>query len=112
MLKLLDRRGLTQRELARRTGISRVTISYYINEHNFPNEDNLHRIAEALCVDVSELLGDKILSIDEENRFLSCFREMRRIYPEETLLIMSPTTYRGYNLGTGKKMILKVEEVD
>ena len=103
---------MTQRELAKRTEISRVTISYYINEHNFPNKENLHRIAEALCVDVSELLGDKVLSIEEENQFLSCFREMRKIYPNETLLLIRPTTYRGYDLATGKKMILKVEEVD
>ena len=112
ILKLLDRKGWTQEKLAKIVGIDRVTISYYINEHHYPKEKTLKKIADALSVDVEELTGNKILSFDEENIFLSCFRKMREIYPNETLLIISPTTYRGYNLATHKKIVLKVEDVD
>ena len=112
ILMLLEKRGLTEKQLAELSGISRVTISYYCNGHNYPKENNLKKLAKALEVEPAELTGESVISVEQENKFLKCFREMRKIYPTETLLIISPSTYKGFNLATGKKMCLRVEEVD
>ena len=48
----------------------------------------------------------------DEESFLRCYRILRNIYPHEELVICCKKTYEGYNLSTGKKIILKEVEVD
>jgi transcriptional regulator with XRE-family HTH domain len=43
-----DRKGLTQRELARRAGVSQVSISAYENGWKEPRAGTLARLSEAL----------------------------------------------------------------
>ena len=47
---------IDQRELARRTGISEVTISKYVNCYTKPTYDNVIRIAQALECSPSDLI--------------------------------------------------------
>lgn len=49
------KRGLTQRELAEKVGISGAAIAYYETGQNKPKIETLFRLAQALDVEVSEL---------------------------------------------------------
>ncbi|GAB5522174.1 MAG: hypothetical protein Roseis2KO_00460 [Roseivirga sp.] len=54
--EFLRERGITQRQLALITGLSRSTIGKYANNHTFPNDKNLNEIAHVLGIPVSKLL--------------------------------------------------------
>lgn len=62
LLELLEDRCMTQRELARASGISAGSISAYINKKALPSIKAILNIACALDVDVAELIdfGDTI----------------------------------------------------
>lgn len=51
--------GITQRELARRVGISSAAMSAIEREAHMPNVITALRIARELCTTVEELWGDK-----------------------------------------------------
>ena len=53
--RTLQDKRMTILELSERSGVSRNTISSYINGKTSPNMHNLFLIAKALNVDVSEL---------------------------------------------------------
>lgn len=53
ILELCKERGLTQKELAERVGLTPVGLSKSINGN--PTKDTLQRIADALNVHISEL---------------------------------------------------------
>lgn len=57
LLSILEEVGMTQRELAKRTGLAESTISYYINRQKMPGIKAVINIADALDCDVSELIG-------------------------------------------------------
>ena len=108
IMLLLDRYGFTVNDLARKTGITRQTISHYINEHNFPKSENLLKIAKVFDIEPLELISANPASVYEEDTFLECFRAMRKTNKKGTLVILNPNTYRGFNLETGKKIIIKI----
>ena len=58
-------RGLTQRDLAKKIGISNRMIAYYEAQTNRPPTDKLLIIAHALNVTTDELLGNEPLSVKE-----------------------------------------------
>jgi transcriptional regulator with XRE-family HTH domain len=58
-------RGLTQRDLAKKVGISYRMIAYYEAQTNRPPTDKLATIANALNVTTDELLGNEPLSVKE-----------------------------------------------
>lgn len=68
----LKRRGMSQKELSERTGISRAAISQYISGIILPRHDRLKIISEKLCVSESWLLGYE--SSDDENLMDRCRR--------------------------------------
>jgi transcriptional regulator with XRE-family HTH domain len=45
--QMLDTRGLTAAELARRAGVSRASVSEYLHGHRQPRVGQLERLAEA-----------------------------------------------------------------
>lgn len=53
--KIMVEKNMAQKELSIRTGISRVTLSYYMNYHRSPKLEAIAAIAIALGVDVGEL---------------------------------------------------------
>lgn len=66
--KLMIRNGMTQKELAYRTGITTVSISRYIKGERIPDCDKLGRIAIALHADANILLGVREeVEISKEN---------------------------------------------
>jgi len=52
-------RGITQRQLAARVGITEATICLYERGNRLPKIDRLLRLAGALNVDAAELLPPK-----------------------------------------------------
>lgn len=50
-------KGITQKEVARLAGIPYSTYSNYENNNREPNEEQLRKIASALCTSEAELLG-------------------------------------------------------
>ncbi len=56
---LLNTRGYLQAELADRIGVSQSAVSSYFAGRSKPSKPILKRMAEALNVDVSELLSDE-----------------------------------------------------
>ena len=72
LTRLRREKGLAQKELAIRSGISPRMIAYYENEVSHPSLDKIEKIAAALGVSVNELLGtinNKELS--DQSEFLS-----------------------------------------
>lgn len=67
--------GITQEIIAKRMGISRSTLTYWLAGKTKPNTENIEKLARALNVPVSELWGDKqpgdLSSLDYEFSKLS-----------------------------------------
>jgi len=62
LARLMAQHGLTQSELAKKTGLSQPRISNYIHESDhakFPSFKNLISLAEALRCSLDELVGLK-----------------------------------------------------
>ena len=53
---LMEERGYTQRELARESRISHVTISRYLNKERMPTAKSLVNLAFALECDLDDLV--------------------------------------------------------
>ena len=49
---------------------------------------------------------------NEEKQLLECYKKMREIYKDKTLIICCPSVYGGYNIKTGKRIHLEVVEDD
>ncbi len=55
--ELLEQLGMSQKELAKRMGVSEVTISRYINDVYTPRTELLDKMAEVLNTNADYLLG-------------------------------------------------------
>lgn len=75
---LMDRRGLKQADLCRKTGISSPLISNYVTGKVSPTIDKAIAIADALEVSLDELVGRNIDCdlTDDESALLSMYREL------------------------------------
>lgn len=66
--ELMIRNGMTQKELAFKTGITTVSISRYIKGERIPDCEKMGRIAMALHADANVLLGIREeVEISKEN---------------------------------------------
>jgi transcriptional regulator with XRE-family HTH domain len=63
---LLDRRGLSHNEIARRCGIKQPSISRIIKGEQMPKLDTLQAIARHLHVSVAQLIGEAPLCEEDE----------------------------------------------
>ncbi len=59
LVTIRKRKCMTQEALSRASGIHRVTIAKYETGTSSPRLSNLEKLAEALGVTVSELLGEE-----------------------------------------------------
>ncbi len=57
--KLRKEKGLTQKELAKRLGVTQQMIASYENGVRYPKMETIKKIADALNVDMFELIFDK-----------------------------------------------------
>lgn len=49
---------------------------------------------------------------EQEKQLIECYRQMKKIYGDKTLIICCPSAYGGYNIETGKRIHLEVVEDD
>lgn len=66
--KILTEKGIKQTELVAKTGIGKSAISQYIKGLYTPKTENLNKIARALNVSVSDLLGEDAFSYLENEK--------------------------------------------
>lgn len=56
--KLRSEKGMTQKQLAQKVGVTDVTITHYEKGHRDPKPKMLRKLATALECTVDELIGD------------------------------------------------------
>lgn len=66
--KILTEKGMKQTELVIKTGIGKSAISQYLKGLYVPKTENLNKIAKALNVSVTDLLGDETFSYLENKK--------------------------------------------
>lgn len=59
VLKLVEQKGITQKELSRRSGIAESSISRYLHSEKMPRMDVVINFAKALEVETEYLLDEK-----------------------------------------------------
>ena len=58
MLKeLLKSKGVKQKWLAKKIGVSEVTLSHWVKGKSHPSKNNLEKLSEVLNVDVADLIN-------------------------------------------------------
>lgn len=57
--EIMSERGVTSAWLAEKVGISKVAVSNIITGKSSPSLDNILKIADALNVSITELIGEK-----------------------------------------------------
>lgn len=56
--EIMRQKGISSVELAEKLGVSKATISYWINGKVFPSQETIVNISKILCVDVWQLFKD------------------------------------------------------
>ena len=59
VLKLMEQKGITQKELSKRSGFAESSISRYLHSEKMPRMDVVINFAKALEVDTEYLLDEK-----------------------------------------------------
>ena len=72
--ELLQKNGLTQRELAKQVVVSEVSISRYVNGERTPKGPNVVNIANTLHTTVEYLMGHETKEGDPELEYYRCQR--------------------------------------
>lgn len=70
--KLMERKDITQEELAKKAGCSRQAVSQYMDGSSVPNVDKLLGIADYFGVSIDYLLGRKNEPNEIELKYLMC----------------------------------------
>lgn len=76
--ELMRERGMSQRQLARASGISDCSVSYYLHPRRRPKIDVVASFADALGVTPGDLLHDKHLPWQEKVKKLMCEQGMNQ----------------------------------
>lgn len=80
---LMKKRGLSQKELAAKAGVTESAMSYYVNGFRTPRSDVLTRIAKELGTTTDYLLGTSDEITHEENKeLLYLQRNLGKLDPE------------------------------
>jgi transcriptional regulator with XRE-family HTH domain len=85
ILELSKQKGITQRDLANKIGITEVSISRYIHGTRIPNANIIKKIAEVLEVSVGEILGEKDKTEEETEKFDIVYNTIKEIKDKLTI---------------------------
>ena len=75
---LLQKNGLTQRELAEQVGVTEVSMSRYVKGERTPKGPIVVNIANALHTTVEDLMGQETKEGDPELEYYRCQRAIAR----------------------------------
>ena len=84
----LNLRGKSQTELANYLGVSKATITNYINGVNLPRMDKVDKICQFLFINRSDLLEDK-KGNNKEEEILLLARNIKSLDKEKQELIIT-----------------------
>lgn len=71
-------RGLTQKQLAEKLGVTTITIQNYENNRREPNIETLNKIADVLNVTINDLIGDDfIIGASEKGITIKSLQEIQ-----------------------------------
>jgi len=86
--EIMESKGISQNELANRTGITQSTISDWKNKGNTPNSEKLPIVCNALGITINELFDEEDVDVtknyhivtedDELWAFVDSYRAMRK----------------------------------
>jgi len=80
LVSIRKRKGLTQVELAQKTGASLEMVKYYETRAKSPNSSTLLRISGALSVGIDELIGEGVRGKPgPESEVEKCFDRVARL---------------------------------
>jgi transcriptional regulator with XRE-family HTH domain len=85
ILELCKQKGLTQRDLADRIGITEVSVSRYIHGTRIPNANIIKKMAEVLEVNAGEILGEKDKTEEESEKFDIAYNTIKEIKDKLTV---------------------------
>ena len=80
---LLDRKGMTQKEFSKQTGISQSTISEWKRKNTNPSADKILKICEVLHVTPYELLAESTVDKDGDIDYVIALNEKEEVVLEK-----------------------------
>ena len=80
--ELLEKQGMSQKELAERVGITEASMSRYMNTDRIPKSEILANIATAL-----HTTSDYLLGVEEEGNIDSDYPKIVRLIARNSLMI-------------------------
>lgn len=110
--ELLDKRGMTQRELAEKIGTTEVSVSRYCSGQRVPKGPAIVKMAQALNVKTDYLLGH-----DDTNDSKSDLKPCPFCGGKATAMMLHPTRFKKTMLAVmcddcGGAMVLTVTDED
>ena len=113
IFKILDERGITQKELSKRTGIPTSTISDWKTKGNTPTADKVTLVCKALQISPEEILGNsgdymlehRVISKDEPLwELIEVYDRMERSEQKHLLKYIDAFVKAGILDGVGEHM--------
>lgn len=109
--KLRQERGLSQQELAQKTGLSASSIGMYEQGRRKPSFEVLQLFADTFNVDIDYLLGRSV----EPNRYLTILTRAQKELPEEDLKSLEDMAeyllYRNKKRKSEKRKKLEIKDI-
>ena len=109
---ILAERDITQRELAKRTGLAPSTISSYLNCTRYPRADQLGMIANALDIPVYELTDKIVTQSQDEELLLDAYRDlnprMRELVLDTIEFLVERQAIRSINAQEKRRVIARL----
>ena len=73
--KLIEKKGITRKELEEKTGIKKTAIHNYLVENKLPGTEALYKLAQVLGVSISYLLTGETTELNaKEKKLLEDYR--------------------------------------
>lgn len=86
--KYIDRKGVTQRELAEVIGVSTSALNDWICAKKYPRIDKIERLAEYFGIKKSDLIEDHAVDYTIKNSDLEHLIEIARLLSEDKLKML------------------------
>lgn len=106
--KLIEKKGITRKELEEKTGIKKTAIHNYLVENKLPGTEALYKIAQVLGVSIEYLLTGETTELNEkEKKLLEDYRNspknIQEIVDKTLALNKKNNSVQASNLETIKK---------